>query len=300
MPFVERNLLDSPMRIDLNAPSDLQYIPHGALIHNWERLRNWLEASRDDLRVQRRLMTAASDWANAGRDASFLASGARLAQFAALAATSDLALNEAETAYIRASAAERERQEATERERQARELGLQRRAANRLRYLVAVLALFLVGAIGLTTFAFNQRNVAERTARLASARELAASAISSLNRDPESSILLALQAVTTTYAIDRTVLPEAEQALHRAVQASHVQLTFADETSGVMTVAFGPAGTRLATISDDGTAKVRDATTGNMLLTLPSHTSGNGSGLNQRLAFSPDGTRLATCANDTS
>jgi transcriptional regulator with XRE-family HTH domain len=270
-------------------------IAHEALIRNWERLRDWLEASRDDLRVQRRLMAAAAEWANAGCDASFLASGARLAQFAALAATGDLTLNETETAYVHASVAERERQEATERDRQARELGLQRRAANRLRYLVAALALFLVGAIGLTTFAFNQRNVAERTARLASARELAASAISSLNRDPESSILLALQAVTTTYAVDQTVLPEAEQALHRAVQASHVRLSFADETYAMMAVAFSPDGTRLATIDDDGVVKVRDATTGNMLLTLTGHTSGNVSPGFQPLAFSPDGTRLATC-----
>ena len=54
---------------------------HEALIRTWERLREWIEASREDLRVQRRLTAATAEWEGAGRNRDFLASGARLAQF---------------------------------------------------------------------------------------------------------------------------------------------------------------------------------------------------------------------------
>jgi hypothetical protein len=37
-------------------------IAHEALIREWGRLRDWLNDSRDDLRVQRRLMAAAEEW----------------------------------------------------------------------------------------------------------------------------------------------------------------------------------------------------------------------------------------------
>src|SRR5215813_11379578 len=78
-------------------------VAHEALIRSWGRLRTWLDASREGLRVQRRLVLAATEWQNSGRDGSFLASGARLSQFAALAEAGDLALNAEETTYIEAS-----------------------------------------------------------------------------------------------------------------------------------------------------------------------------------------------------
>jgi hypothetical protein len=64
-------------------------------------------------------------------------------------------------------------------------------------------------------------------ARLAFTRELAAAALSSLEIDPERSILLALQAVATTQGFDGTVLPEAQEALHRSLLSSQVRRTSA-------------------------------------------------------------------------
>ena len=131
---------------------------------------------------------------------------------------------------------------------------------------------------------------------------MAAAAVSNLSVDPERSILLALQAVSTTYTADnRTVVPEAEVVLHQAVQASHVQLTLTGHTDWVIGIAFSPDGTRLATASWDKTAKVwslapssaGDATTGQELLTLTGHTDAVSG-----IAFSPDGTRLATASQD--
>ena len=86
-------------------------IAHEALIRTWNRLRDWLAESREDLRIQRQLTLASKEWANAQRDPSFLATGARLARFEALAAESDLVLNEEERAYLNASVTERQRRE---------------------------------------------------------------------------------------------------------------------------------------------------------------------------------------------
>jgi len=102
-------------------------VAHEALIRSWGRLREWLAESRENLRTHRRLTMAAAEWSNAKRDPSFLAAGTRLAQFEALAAGSDLALNRAEQEYLQVSVAERQWKEETEREQRAREAALERK-----------------------------------------------------------------------------------------------------------------------------------------------------------------------------
>src|SRR5512135_3154437 len=54
-------------------------VAHEALIRGWGRLRQWVEADRAGLRVQRRLTEAAHEWDHAGREPSLLFAGARLA-----------------------------------------------------------------------------------------------------------------------------------------------------------------------------------------------------------------------------
>src|SRR5690606_7913912 len=85
-------------------------IAHEALIRSWGTLRLWLDQNRSDLRLQRQLAAAATDWLVANRDASFLATGARLAQFEALA-DAPVALNTTERAYLEASIKQRRRQQ---------------------------------------------------------------------------------------------------------------------------------------------------------------------------------------------
>ncbi|MGQ0604905.1 MAG: nSTAND1 domain-containing NTPase, partial [Anaerolineales bacterium] len=309
-------------------------VAHEALLREWPRLSEWLANNRASIRLQRQLTHAAAEWRKASHDPGFLLMGARLAQLENLATFSTVALTQDERAYLEASLAGRERREAEERERQQRELAAaqklveteraradseRQRAEEQGRYLtrvrtrnraiavagaIALILAVLAGAFGLQSNQSAARAEAEK--RLATARELAASALTNLAADPEISLLLALQAVDTTYSVDKTVLLEAEQALHAAVQASHLQLSLpASSASGieVISAVFSPDGKRLATIDGAGMAKVWDVSLGAAarqsrdLLTLPGLGPGNGVIGLEAIAFSPDGTRLATAGD---
>jgi WD40 repeat protein/tRNA A-37 threonylcarbamoyl transferase component Bud32 len=71
------------------------------------------------------------------------------------------------------------------------------------------------------------------------------------------------------------------------------QHTFIGHRSEVLSVSWSPDGTRLATGSEDLTAKVWDAAGGREMFTLKGHTSAVSS-----VSWSPDGTRLATGSLD--
>ena len=43
-------------------------VAHEALLREWDRLRQWLADSRDDLRLRRQLASAARSWDEADRD----------------------------------------------------------------------------------------------------------------------------------------------------------------------------------------------------------------------------------------
>jgi WD40 repeat protein/transcriptional regulator with XRE-family HTH domain len=150
-------------------------VAHEALLRSWPRLRGWIEGARESLRVHRRLLAAANEWAGAGQDASYLAGGGRLAQFETLAGEGSVALNAGESAYIAASVQEREKQAAADQARQGRELTLQKRAANRLRGFVGALVVFLLVAAGLAAFAFGQQG--EAVAQSQKAQNNAATAV---------------------------------------------------------------------------------------------------------------------------
>jgi hypothetical protein len=176
-----------------------------------------------------------------------------------------------------------------------------RQAATRThRIVLGAVAIALVIAIGLAIYAFSQRNSAQsetkeaqRNAREAKAREFAAFATESLSDDPERSILLGMQAVNATLRFDHQSLPAAEDVLHQAILSSQVRKTLKGHSKGVTSVAWNPDGKRLATTSEDKTAKVWDAFSGQELLTLKGHTS-----YVMSVAWSPDGKRLATASQD--
>ncbi len=258
-------------------------IAHEALIRAWGRLREWLAESREDLRIQRQLTMAAREWANARHDPSFLAAGARLARFDALATESDLALNEQEREYVDASVAERQQRETERRAQRRRLLALQRS-------IVGVLVVSLLVAIGLSAFALNRWREALSQARVAFSRQLAAQALAEVQKpigNDEFAALLAIRSLKDQYD------PVADGALVEA--ASKLPLrAFTGHSDEVRSVAFSPDGKYVLTGSADTTVKLWEAATGQEVRTLNGHT-GEISGV----TFSPDGKYILTASADT-
>ena len=322
-------------------------VAHEALLTEWRRLREWIDSGRDDLRMHRSLAVTAEEWVADDRDPSFLLGGARLERIETWMETSGIDLAAREREYVDASISQRVAQEQASREQREREEALERRALSRLRGLVTVLAVAALVAGGLTLFAFNERSKAEEQrqaalteseraqvqTRIATARGLASAAIANLDVDPERSILLALRGVDETRSRGEPVLPEVEDALHRALQATRFEQLVQPANTGtysadgrllvtagfdgvarvwdvasyrevlrtrsahdgrILDVALSPDGTLLATGGDDGTARIWDAASGLLLRTIRA----GDQDLVRRVEFSPDGLQLAASSSD--
>jgi WD40 repeat protein/transcriptional regulator with XRE-family HTH domain len=299
-------------------------VAHEALLRAWDQLREWLDASRNDLRLQRQLGAAAAEWARAGQDASYLAAGARLAQFEALAGWGNLALTAEEQTYLARSVAERERQAAAERARQEQELTAARRtatalrsAANRLRLLVEGLAVFLLVAAVLTVFAFSQQ--AEASAQREQAQQNAAAAqhsaatavanqdaadsqrrLAEANLTRSEALRLAgeanrllqtgdpsdLVALLALRSMQTQYSPQGDAVLAAVARLPQTRRIFTGHDNIIHSVAFAPDGKTLLTASDDGSARLWNIQSSESIGNLSA-----GGQLNRLLAaaFSPDG-----------
>ena len=243
-------------------------VAHEALIREWGQLRVWLEDSREDLIMHRRLEAATNDWLHSGKDPSYLATGARLQQLETWKAEADIALRREEFDYLEASVAQREARQALEAERRAREEALERRSQARLRALVGVMSVAAIIALGLAFLALNaqqeavqsantaataqavaetNRLEAEQSAQEASSLALAANARNLLaQNNPSLALALAIEA-------DKTFQPpsaEVQQTLSSAAYGPNVRYRLQGHTGSVLGVDMNAD--RAVTVSADG------------------------------------------------
>ncbi len=310
-------------------------VAHEALLREWARLRGWIDAARENVRMHRRLAAVAAEWEESERDPSFLLRGEHLAQFDSWSEESGLAVTKLERAYLQTSIREQEAEQGAEAVRREHEQKLERRSVNRMRALVAVFAVAALVAAGLTIFAFRESGRSKDAARIATGRALTAASAANLEVDPERSILLALEAVDIFRSTSNAVPREAVDALHNAVGSSRVRLTLSGKGAGGR-VALSPNGEFVATggTVNSGSAALWETRSGARVLSFPEpegvHSVGfnadgtsvyvtvNGRGVDAwdtrsgkklftladsrqllRLAVSPDGTKLATTSPDS-
>jgi WD40 repeat protein len=141
--FVDARLL--VLGADAGAP--LVEVAHEALIRAWPTLAGWIEAAREDLRVQRQIEQAVREWAANGESADFLWAGVRLANVTAWQARTHPRLSQSEQRFLAASQAAEAEQLAQEQQSQRDRENLaqeQRRARTLRRFLVTLGALLAV------------------------------------------------------------------------------------------------------------------------------------------------------------
>ena len=86
------------------------------------RLRQWLDESRADVRLQRLLAVAAAEWRQADQDDGYLLRGSRLEQFEGWSESAMVALTADERTFLAASGEARRRRQAAEEARRQSEM----------------------------------------------------------------------------------------------------------------------------------------------------------------------------------
>ena len=301
-------------------------VAHEALIRRWEHLREWLDESREDVRLERQLLHAAEEWEAADREPSYLMQGTRLQQFQEWSETTSLQLNVIEKDFLKESLKAREERRAIERARQEREAALERQKARNLRIAAAIFAVAAVVAVGLSILAFDQSNRAEAQRVIAeeargvaeeqrgiaeTERERAEDALEIAEINERKNLSLALSAnARNALSVSEPALalpvaieaqnafqpPEAEvlRILGLATFSSGPRFRYADSSLSVLTVASSPQGTVGAYAGTEGVIYLVDNQRGEMI-----HAIDAGSPVTS-LSFSPDGTLIAAGMTDGS
>lgn len=219
-------------------------VAHEALLREWPRYRRWVDDARSDVRFQRRLATQAAEWHSHGQDPAYLLIGSRLAEAENWAASTDLAVPDADLAYVAESSRHAETSE---------------RARRRRRHvLTAVIGAAAAVALALFVFGLTQRSAADRLAEVERINRIVESAEDALDFDPDLSLLLGAAAAEDTQRLGLELLPENLAVLHQGLAAQRLLFSVEGGTNAV----FSPDGARAYVTLGDGSISVRDTGTG--------------------------------------
>lgn len=215
--FVERRLLVSRAE----GGTRVLEVAHEALFRTWTPLRSWIEDHRAEFLLRQQVRQASVAWDKAGRPADHLWRGSRLEQAVELLKDGGFdgraTEHKACKAFVQASEAMRKRQ------------------SRRRRNIVVTITTVLLGFLGYALVKEHQAKVSER---MSWARQQALSALDLLDTDPVQSMVTARKAVCVTQTYDGLVLPDAQNALNRAVQAAQRQQTLKGHRHAVTGVHF--------------------------------------------------------------
>jgi WD40 repeat protein len=297
-------LLDAHLvREDTKGARTYYELSHDRLIEPVrENNEAWFQTNLNNLQHQAKL------WQNQNRPDGLLLTGQALAQAEQWAAANEALLQKHEQDFLAECRAARAQLEG------------ERRSARRIKNYLRVVAGLAILAIVLAILALFQTRRAKQEAQLATANRWSSSAFANLSRDPERSLLLALEAVKEVNAVKEEklvsegirakaerVMQVAENALYRAMFTSRVVRNEKDQVRPdpydegslaksayhhkVAQVCFRSDGKGFAIVGLDGSVKIWDTAT-KEFLQPPQKVEVNWA------AFSPDGSRLAMACKD--
>jgi len=255
-------------------------VAHEALLHEWPRLRTWLEDDAEGRKLHRHVTESSHTWDEGGRDPADLYRGARSTAAWEWAEPHEADLNDLEREFLRAS-----------RTASQGEAVRARRTNRRLRGLLVGVAVLLAASLVIGDLALTQRDRATGALTLADAGRLASR--SRLEADPQLALLMAREAVN----IDDS--PETRSALFAAME----------RTPAITDRMYAPGGPSpvgdetqwIALASNGSTLAIGDAGTTveffDSAKQVPIGAVDVGAGT-ERAAFSPDGKTLAVVTSD--
>ena len=261
-------------------------VAHEALIRQWDRLREWLDANREGLRLHRWLNQSTDEWLAHDRVPDFLARGVRLERLEEWAKSGEIDLNDTEQDYLDSSISAREARDEAERLRQQRETRLEQQAQNRLRILAVFGIVAAIVGLGLAALAVTGQQEAIASASIAQtaranaeqnesialsarneARSLALSAgarSARLENEPQLALALIEEAVNAVSEPDA----EVRRTLSTIVYAPGVRYRLNHHTKTITAIDFNHDGTQAVSISLEHTIKIFDIQTGDVLQTI--------------------------------
>ena len=145
----------------ITLDSGTAQISHEALLTAWPRLRSWIDADREGLRLRHRISGAARAWDDIGRDAAALLRGGQLAM------ARDWAAVPANSASLSPLARECLATGTARRKKSSR----RRSTGTGLRRLVAALTVLVVATVGLAGYGFAQQHAASDAGQRATSAE---------------------------------------------------------------------------------------------------------------------------------
>jgi WD40 repeat protein/serine/threonine protein kinase len=271
-----RSTINSFVQKELLVRDDVFVRPtSAAILRAWPRLREWVDADREELLKHHDLRASARNWHENGHSSEDLAHGTALRN-ALACATNDsfyLPLNRTEANFLQASQLANLRQS---------------RRLRRLNSIIAGALAIALTAAGVALWqrqeAVSERKVAVSAQEQALSRQLAAQSGNLMETNPDAASLLA------AYAYRTSPTPEAAASLDYVAGRPLLRtFTYAQEDAA-WSMAFSPDGTTLAIGGNSG-VQLRNPKTGEIYETFPVE--------NQSVAdleFSADGKTIAYAA----
>ncbi len=122
-------------------------VAHEALLSEWERLRQWIDDGRDDLRQHAAYTLALDDWLTSGRDPDYLLVGGRLDHFGQWRAVTTMCLTAPEREFLDEALQRRDQAQVAETLRVAEQTRLRHRSRRRAFALGATAAAITTASI---------------------------------------------------------------------------------------------------------------------------------------------------------
>jgi WD40 repeat protein/DNA-binding SARP family transcriptional activator/energy-coupling factor transporter ATP-binding protein EcfA2 len=244
-------------------------VAHEALLREWPRLRTWIEADREGLRIRRSLTSAAQEWRRLDRDEGALYRGMRLTETVEWRDARASSLNDLEREFLAASETSAVRDRVTRRRR----MRLTGAAA-------AALAAAGVAIVVTVLFAGRERDIA-------ASRDLATKSSTLIATDPGLALAVARE------ALQRSDTEQAQNAVRQAILAHRTTRVIAAPKGLLFGIATSADGRMIATAGGDRTVRVWSVASGRRVGEIRGYRSEV-----RAVSFSGDGGRIASAALD--